>query len=163
MGIPVSVMRFTVVDDGGTMSFVAPGHALKVLAAACSRRPSDHRDLIAKAADYDAVLAGAVLAGLSAFDEHHVPGETPTDGIVPPRERDAAQPFRVLDDETRRRSMEPARAGLVVFNLRAKRIVQVQNSYADLQRRDRGRLRRDGRPVRALYSYELPADWSIVP
>jgi hypothetical protein len=157
-------MRFTVVDDGGTMSFVASGHALKILAAACSRHPSDHRDLIAKAADYDAEFAGAVLAGLSAFDAVRVQGGTVAVGdVLPPDSQDAASPFRVLDEETRRRSMEPARAGLVVFNLRAKRIVQVQNTYADLQRRDRGRLRRDGRPVRALYSYELPAEWSIVP
>jgi hypothetical protein len=156
-------MRFTVVDDGGTMSFVAPGHALKVLAAACSRRPSDHRDLIAKAADYDAVLAGAVLAGLSAFDEHHVPGERSTDGMIPPRVRDAAQPFRVLDDETRRRSMEPARAGLVVFNLRAKRIVQVQNSYGELRRRGMGRVREHGKPTGRLYRYELPPEWAILP
>jgi hypothetical protein len=71
--------------------------------------------------------------------------------------------FRVVDEATRRRSLEPGLGGLVVYNLRAKRIIQVQNSYADLQRKDRGRLRRDGRPVRAYYWYELPADWSIVP
>jgi len=164
VGKSVSQMRFTVVDDHGAMSFVAPGHALKMLAAACSRRPSDHRDLIAKAADYDADLAGLVLAGLTRFDEHTTAGDAAAiDRVLREPDPDAAPPFRVLNDETRRRSMEPARAGLVVINLPAKRIVQVQNSYADLQRHDRGRLRRDGRPVRALYSYELPADWRIVP
>ena len=164
MGTSVSVMRFTVVDRDGTMSFVAPCHALKVLAAACSRRPADHRMLIALAADYDARLAAEVRDGLSLFDEHNVPGDARAIHIEL-RERAAheAPPFRVVDELTRRRSLEPVRAGLVVFNLKARRIVQIQNSYADLLRRDRGRIRRDGRPTRALYRYELPADWSIVP
>ena len=160
----MSKIRFTVVDAEGAMSFVAPGHALKMLAAACSRGPIDHRDLIVKTADYDAQLADSVLVGLSAFDERAT-GDTQTDLLVELTASDPDQtpPFRVRDDLTRAKSMEPARAGLVVFNLSAKRIVQVQNSYADLQRRDRGRLRRDGRAVRALYSYELPTDWRIVP
>ncbi|HEX5497673.1 MAG TPA: hypothetical protein VFX03_00540, partial [Thermomicrobiales bacterium] len=78
--------------------------------------------------------------------------------------RDAADAaFRVTDEATQHRSLEPARYGLVVFNLPARRIVQVQNSYHDLLCADRGRLRRDGRPVRAYYRYALPDDWSIVP
>ncbi len=157
-------MRFTVVDGSGTMSFVAPGYALKILTAACSKRPQDHRALFAFAEEYDPRLAGGVVKGLSRFDadrrraDSDVPGAEMADdtSIAPP-------PFRVVDEVTRRRSLEPAHAGLVVFNLTAKRIVQIQNSYGDLLRKDRGRLRRDGRPVRALYSYELPADWSIVP
>lgn len=156
-------MRFTVVDDTGTMSFVAPAHALKMLAAACSKRPSDHRTLIDITEDFDPRLVGDVRAGLSRFDQVHKPAVavSPAD---PSSDIDVGQePFRVVDEQTRRQSLVPARAGLVVFNLRAKRIVQVQNSYADLDRRGRGRLRRDGRPVRAYYRYELPPDWSIVP
>lgn len=160
----MSSIRFTIVDSAGALSFVAPAHALKVLAAACSRQPTDHRDLMTKAADYDSQLANTVLAGLHKFDEHNTVDDTTQSGAAIARGgQESPAPFRVNNELTRRRSMEPARAGLVVINLRAKRIVQVQNSYADLQRRDRGRLRRNGRPVRALYHYELPPDWSIVP
>ena len=40
---------------------------------------------------------------------------------------------------------------------------QVQNTYANLQRSDRGRVRRDGKATQTFYSYTLPSDWSIVP
>ncbi len=159
-------MRFTVVDDDGTMSFVAPGHVLKMLTAACSRQPTNHRALLGLAEEYDPRLASGVMKALSRFDAEL--GRDPADPSSPRGETaegdaDGDSPFRVVDEQTRRRSLEPARAGLVVFNLTAKRIVQIQNSYGDLRRKDRGRLRRDGRPVRALYSYELPAEWRIVP
>lgn len=155
-------MRFTIVDQQGSMSFVGPCHALKVLAAACSRQPDDHRSLMTLAADYDAGLAKQVLDGLAIFDEHVDPGDGETVRAIVDQ-RGSEPPFRVLDDVTRRLSLQPGRAGLIVFNLKARRIVQVQNSYADLRRKDRGRLRRDGRPIRALFHYELPPDWSIVP
>jgi len=157
-------MRFTVVDDDGTMSFVAPGHVLKMLTAACSRQPANHRALLGLAEEYDPRLAVGVMRGLSRFDAERRQGASDgADALLSDGEAEGDSPFRVVDEQTRRRSLEPARAGLVVFNLRAKRIVQIQNSYGDLRRKDRGRLRRDGRPVRALYSYELPAEWSIVP
>ncbi len=157
-------MRFTVIDRNGTMSVVAPCHALKMLTAACSRRPQDHRHLFAIAEEYDPRLAGGILKGLSRFDaEWSAADASALHARLKTATSEEGPPFRVVDEVTRRQSLEPARAGLVVFNLPAKRIVQVQNSYADLRRKDRGRLRRDGRPVRALYSYELPSDWRIVP
>jgi len=155
----VSVMRYTVVDAEGTTSFVGPCHYMKMLAAACSRGATDHRRLLAVAEEFDPRQTRAILDGLARFDQHRAaagPDLSPADGADDP-------PIRVVDDATRRRSLAPVRAGLVVFNLPAKRIVQIQNSYADLRRQDRGRLRRDGRPVRAYYSYELPPDWTIVP
>lgn len=160
----MSEMRFTVVDGDGTMSFVAPCHALKVLTAACSRRPEDHRQLFAIAEEYDPRLAGGIMKGLSRFDAQWSeadPAGTPD--YLAENVAEEGPPFRVVDEVTRKQSLEPFRAGLVVFNLLAKRIVQIQNSYADVRRKDCGRLRRDGRPVRAMYSYELPPDWSIVP
>lgn len=162
--IVVFTMRFTVVDGAGTVSFVGPCHALKMIAAACSRRPRNHRELLELTADYDPRLSGSVLAGLAVFDEHNMPGNV--EAIRARFDADGAEdapPFRVLDELTRRRSLDPVRAGLVVFNLSAQRIVQIQNSYADLNRKGRGRIRRDGRPTQRLYHYELPADWSIVP
>ncbi|HEU5431170.1 MAG TPA: hypothetical protein VFU81_05875 [Thermomicrobiales bacterium] len=156
----MSTMRFTIIDGSGATSFVAPPHALKMLTAACSKGAADHVELLRRAEEFDPALFGdliGVLTGNAAADDaSDRDSEAPTaaDGIAP---------FRVVDEATRRRSLEPARYGLVVFNLPARRIVQVQNSYHDLLRSDRGRLRRDGRPVRAYYRYALPDDWSIVP
>jgi hypothetical protein len=72
--------------------------------------------------------------------------------------------FRVLDERTREASMNAARGGLVLFNLKARRIVQIHNNVLRVRRRDRGRVRSGGVPLDGqLYSYELPADWSLVP
>ena len=159
-----AVMRFTVVDDEGTMSFVGPAHALKMLAAACCRQPVDSKTLLRHAADYDRLFACEVLAGLAVFDEHN----TPDDVRAIHRRFDQAAadetpPFRVVDEATRRWSLLPTRAGLVLFNLPARRIVQIQNSYGELPRTGLGRIRQDGKPTRTYYRYQLPAEWALVP
>lgn len=157
-------MRYTVVDDAGTISFVGPGHVMKMLAAGCTKAPTDSRALLDAVARYDAAFATSVLAGLTVFDEHNTADDHAAIEArlaeVDPRE---SPPFRVLDETTRRRSLEPVGAGLVVYNLLARRIIQVQNSYAELERQGRGRIRDDGRPVQRLYHYTLPADWTILP
>jgi hypothetical protein len=71
--------------------------------------------------------------------------------------------LRVLDEETRHESLEPVSIGLVIFNLPAKRIIQVQNSYGVLKRSDRGRYFENGQPTERLYFYRLPGDWSLLP
>ncbi len=71
--------------------------------------------------------------------------------------------LRVIDLATRQESLEPIRIGLVIFNLLAKRIVQVQNSYGVLRRSDRGRYFEDGQPTERLYFYRLPVDWNLLP
>ncbi|NWJ44876.1 MAG: hypothetical protein HXX08_03270 [Chloroflexi bacterium] len=71
--------------------------------------------------------------------------------------------LRVLDDVTRNESLQPISAGLVIFNLRARRIIQVQNSFGLLQRSDRGRYFENGIPSERLFFYRLPIDWSLVP
>lgn len=157
------MMRFTIVDDSGTTSFTAPPHLLKAIAACCARGVETTRDLVAMLADYDGCSASEIRDGLLIFREHNTQNDT---RWIRERFDDGDEdsgPFDVLDERTRRASLEPARLGLVVFNLVARRIVQVQNTYANLQRSDRGRVRRDGKPVPTFYSYELPADWSIVP
>jgi hypothetical protein len=52
---------------------------------------------------------------------------------------------------------------LVVFNLKERRIIQVQNNYADLRRKDRGRIRVDGEPTDLMFQYELPGEWALLP
>lgn len=155
-------MRFTVVDNRGALSFVAPAHLMKVLAAACAQGASDALALLTQAAVWDHQAVTAIRRDLYIFDEYHTveePAQITTWLSVEPRFR----PFRVIDSDSRRISLEPAGSGLVVFNLIKRRIVQVQNSFAELRRRDRGRVRRDGKPTRELYRYELPSEWAILP
>ncbi|MBX6342093.1 MAG: hypothetical protein IRY97_06520, partial [Thermomicrobiaceae bacterium] len=113
---------------------------------------------------YDSEFIDTVRYGLAIFDEHNTQDDARAFRSIldttPSRE---LPPFRVLDAATKAASLEPAGTGLLLFNLEARRIVQVQNSYAQLLRQDRGRIRRNGQPTRILYHYRLPDDWSIVP
>jgi hypothetical protein len=158
------MMRFTVVDNDGTITFVGPPHGLKALAAACSAGATNYRSLIESVAQYDRDLSSQVFDGLAVFDEHVVsanPASVQEWLQQFPNARD--RPLRVVDETTRRVSLEPRRLGVIIFNLIARRIVQVQNNYAELLRSDRGRVRVDGRPTRQIYRYSLPDDWSILP
>lgn len=158
------MMRFTIIDASGAVSFAGPPHGLKALTAGCADGATDHADLIGLLAKYDAKLAESVLNGLAIFDEHVVAGNTQSveDWL---RDRAAAleRPLRVVDEATRQLSLEPRRLGVVLFNLVAHRIVQLQNNYAELLRHDRGRVRIDGKPVNRYYSYRLPRTWEILP
>jgi len=159
-----NLFRFNVVDATGVSSFVGPAHALKIIAAACSRGAEDIHSLLDMAVEYDPEWAQRVKAELRIFDEHNLSElSEPFKDVGVHGGHLSLHPFRVLNQETRRRSMEPARLGLVVFNLKERRIIQIQNSYADLRRHDRGRIRRDGKPTRHLYMYKLPEAWSILP
>jgi hypothetical protein len=158
------MMRFTVVDNDGTITFVGPPHGLKALAAACSAGATDYASLIESVAQYDRELSSQVFDGLAVFDEHVVsanPASVQEWLKQFPNSRD--RPLRVVDEVTRRVSLEPRRLGVIIFNLIARRIVQVQNNYAELLRSDRGRVRVNGRPTRQIYRYSLPDDWSILP
>ena len=71
--------------------------------------------------------------------------------------------FTVVDPRTEEVSLSPVRAGVVVFNLVAKRIVQLQNTYSEIRRKGRVRVVRNNQPTDRVYRYELPPDWSLVP
>lgn len=157
-------IRYTVTDGESTTTFVGPGHVLKMMVAACAREPESLRDLLAHVERYDSIFVESVLNGLSVFDEHNVKGNT--DAIerqIAERESDDLPPFRVYNEATRAASTQPAQAGLIVFNLNARRIVQVQNSYAEILRVDRGRKWQNGEPTQSLYHYRLPGEWALVP
>jgi len=225
----MAVMRYTLIDKSGTISFIAPWNTLKALVAACSRKPApeDLSTLLESASKYSTGLQEYVFNGLAVFDEHYTTqdaGSAATE-LNPQLERElreilggvgdlAGAPagetkepaeeeddmsrifnrvsqeekaeityeelldkqrqlrgvalsrhpvLRVLDDETRRESLEPVSIGLVIFNLPAKRIIQVQNSYGVLKRSDRGRYFENGQPTERLYFYRLPSDWSLLP
>jgi hypothetical protein len=162
------VMRFTVVDPEGTVSFVAPCNALKALVAACGKGATDLQSLLTAASKYDTDLKGRVLSSLAQFDEHNVPGEytqieVAIDWADEQRARQNLPAFRVVNEKTRQASLEPVGAGLVLFNLPNRRIIQVQNTYAAVRRQDRGRIHENGEPTERLYQYRLPADWQILP
>jgi hypothetical protein len=157
-------MRFTLIDANGAISFCGPGHGLKMLAAACSDGARSHREVFERLAPLDQTLVTSVRNGLSQFDEHCLGGDPSTiSRWIEERGPLADAPFRVLDDTTRSASLQPDRLGLVIFNLEERRIVQVQNSYGALLRQDRGRIRKESKPISRFYRYELPSDWSIVP
>jgi hypothetical protein len=160
----VNVIRYTLIDERGVVSFVGPCHGIKMFVAACSRHPSSIEQLLRLARPYDEAFIRNVESGLAIFDEHntrenYAAFHARADG-TPPAE---LPPFRVVDELSRALSHKPAATGVILFNLKARRIIQVQNSYAEVQRVDRGRIRQNGRPTRVLYHYALPDEWSIVP
>lgn len=159
-----TVFRFNIVDESGSVSFVGPAHGLKVLAAACSKGPQSNLELLDYARTYDPDWIEQVRLGLMVFDEHNVEAIAPDYvAIVAAEDNADHRAFRIIDATTRARSMQPAQLGLVVVNLRERRIIQIQNSYAELNRKGRGRIRSRGVPTRSLFHYELPETWSIVP
>ena len=157
-------MRFTIVDRHGKVSFVGPCMALEALVAGCSRQPQTLDELLEAAAPYNPSLRESVLSGLAVFDEHNTPANhrnilaaldycSPADLPV----------FRVLDERTQEAALSPVKAGVVVFNLVDRRIVQIQNTYSEIRRRGRVRIMEDGRLTNRVRRYELPSDWSLVP
>ena len=160
----VSRIRYTVTDADGTTSFVGPGHAIKMMVAACAREPNSLRDMLESVRTYDDKFVTDVLNGLSVFDEHNMSGSTEAiEAQIAEISPDELPPFRVFNETTRAASSHPAQAGLIIFNLAARRIVQVQNSYWEIQRTDRGRIRERGKPTKSLYHYRLPREWALVP
>lgn len=160
----VSHFRCNVIDQAGTVSFTAPPHGLKVIAAAISRGARSFSELLRHARTFDAEWAETVHTDLMVFDEHNV------DDIDEAFRQDVEagdspehHAFRVIDQSTRSRSLMPSRLGLVVFNLKEHRIIQIHNNYDDLRRKDRGRIRVAGEPIDVLFHYELPPGWALVP
>jgi len=157
-------MRFTVIDRDGTISFAGPGHCLKVLVAGCSKGPESVGALLSGIRRYDAEFVDRVRAELARFDEYVVKEDQASiehwlddDNAV------VRDTFRVLDQRLRNMSLLPERLGVVLFNLPEQRIIQIQNAYGEVLRRDRGRVREAGAPVNRFYHYSLPETWQLLP
>jgi hypothetical protein len=162
--VATSMFRFNVIDESGSVSFVGPAHGLKVIAAACAKGPASFTDFIDDAKRYDPEWIEEVRIGLMVFDEHNIDGLSESyEPVVTSEDDEDHRAFRIVDAQTRARSMVPARLGLVVVNLPEQRIIQIQNSYAELHRKGRGRIRSRGLPTQSIFHYELPEAWSIVP
>lgn len=157
-------MRLTVVDRGGTVSFVAHTSAAVALTAACSSDPATLAELLHAARTYDRALPELVTSGLAVFDEHNVADNT--DRIhkqlatLPPRETPV---FRVLDERTRDASLQPVRAGVILFNLVRKRIVQIANTDETLAPSGEVNYHNGKFLSQRVFEYTLPPHWSIVP
>ncbi len=160
----MTTIRLNVIDAGGAISFVGPAHAAKVLTAACSHQPANLGDLLRIARPFDTEMIDELIEGLALFDRHNPAGDyAAIRGLLGSLNPTATPPFRVVDEFTRKASLTPVSAGLILFNVNAQRIVQVQNSYSAILRQDRGRIRAAGRPTRHLYRYILPNEWALVP
>lgn len=157
-------MRFTVVDPRGTVSFVAHTSVAVALTAACAEDPATLSELLVASRRYDRGLYDTVTNGLAVFDEHNVPGDTRRIlgqlAELPPRETPV---FRVLDEQTREASLQPVRAGAILFNLLRKRIVQIANTDEVLARAGEVNYHNGKFLSRRVFDYELPPHWSIVP
>jgi hypothetical protein len=160
----VNIIRYTVIDDHGIVSFIGPCHGIKMFVAACANHPTTVEQLLQNARRYDESFISSIESGLAIFDEHNTRENYAAFLAVaedaPPAD---LPPFRVVDDCSRGLSLKPAATGVILFNLKARRIIQIQNSYAEVLRVDRGRIRQNGRPTRMYYYYSLPEEWRIVP
>ena len=160
----MNLMRFTVVEPTGTASFILHGDALPAFLAACAHNPTDLPSLLTSVDRYYHDLHEHVTSALAVFDEHNSQSNPAAIhgafDFLPPHE---LPPFRVIDERTREESLRPVKAGVVVFNLLARRIVQIQNTYHRIQRRGRGRVYEGGRLTNRTFIYRLPEQWALVP
>lgn len=160
----MNLLRITVVDPNGSISFVADAEALPALVAACSRNPTTAPDLLLHADANFGGLRDRVLNGLAIFDERNAAGNY--DAIhqafafCAPHE---LPPFRVVDAATREQSLRPVKAGVVLFNLIEKRIVQIQNTYREITRSGRAPIFDGETHTGRMFTYRLPREWAIVP
>lgn len=162
--MPKELMRYTIIDRSGGASFIAAASAITAMMAACSQNPQSLNDFLDTLEPLYGSLREYVLNGLAVFDEANVPGNYASIHTAL-REFDVLeQPvFRIVDETTRETSLQPYLAGAVVFNLRAKRIIQLANTFQELKRSGRGRVVDDGRVTNRIFTYRLPAEWSLVP
>jgi len=157
-------MRFTIVDPRGTISFVGDGFLMLPLVAACASNPRSLGEMLARVDQIDRRLRDRILNGLAVFDEHNVEGNYEAIRRSLAEQNGHQEPvFRVVDDVTRQRSLEPTHTGLIIFNLKDHRIVQVLNHFYAVERSGEVHLHNGERYSRRTISYQLPETWSIVP
>ena len=160
----MNLLRCTVIDGNGVISFVTHGDALPALVAACADNPGSLEKLLDRSEAYYQNLKEYVLSGLALFDEHNTPGHYVAIHRDLRRLPAHKQPvFRVVDDTTREASLRPVKAGAVIFNLRAKRIVQIMNSYREIHRSGQARVFDGKGHTDTVFRYRLPEEWALVP
>ncbi len=160
----MDLFRFTIIDGSGGISFVAHAEGLPALLRALARRPDSIEELLDFTGPYYHDLREHVLNGLAVFDEDNGPGHYDAIHEALRAGEPHEQPvFRIVDDETREASLRPVKAGGVIVNLPAKRIVQIQNTYQEIGSKGCGHIFDGERVTDSLYFYRLPRDWQLVP
>ncbi len=160
----MNLIRCTVVDRQGAASFVAHGDALPALVAACAASPGSLDELLELSEPYYRNLREYVQAGLAVFDELNVRGHYGAIHEELRRTPSHEQPvFRIVDSFTREASLRPVKAGAIIFNLKAKRIVQVMNSYREIRRSGHAQIYDGSGYTGTVFSYRLPGEWALVP
>lgn len=143
---------------------MADGDVLPALVKACAGSPGMLEQLLDDTAPYYMGLREQVLNGLAIFDERNLEGHYESIhkalDFCAPHEQPV---FRVVDDRTREASLRPVKAGAVVFNLGAKRIIQLKNSYQLIERKGGGRVFDGRRMTGRVFRYELPGEWALLP
>jgi hypothetical protein len=148
----LDAIRYTFVETTGTVSFVADCRYLAAVVSACVENSPTLSRVLDVVARRDRRLREQVRKGLLVFDEHNTREDhqaiDEAVATLPSRELPV---FRVVGEATREASLRPAHAGVIIFNLLERRIVQVQNAYVDIEDMvgARSRLERSG--------------WSIAP
>jgi hypothetical protein len=131
----MNVMRYTIIDSRSVASFVGPCEALRPLLVGCVGGAKSCDELLLAAERSGARIYDPVTSGLAVFDEHNAYGNFAAIHSalehLPPHE---VPPFRVVDDRTRQASLQAVKAGAIIFNLPKRRIVQIQNTFSDVQR-----------------------------
>lgn len=160
----MNLLRCTVIDRRGGVSFLAHADALPALINVCGFYPQTLEDFLDLTAPFYASLRDYVLDGLAIFDERNLAGnwgQIHTAIIEAPKYQRPV--FRVVDAFTREASLRPVGAGAVLFNLPDRRVVQVIDSSREMKREGRFQVF-DGDGLTAeLIHYRLPKDWALVP
>jgi hypothetical protein len=131
----MNVMRYTVIDGRGVSSFVGPCDALRGLLVGCIGGAASLDDLLLAAERTGGKMHDPITSGLAVFDEHNAYGNfAAIHSAIQHLRPHELPPFRVVDDRTRQASLQPVKAGAIIFNLPKRRIVQIQNTFSDVQR-----------------------------
>jgi hypothetical protein len=160
----MNLLRLTIVDPSGAVSFVTHGEGLPALMRACTTNPRTLVELLERSEPYYSGLLERVDNGLAMFDERNLPGRY--DAIhqaLAAARPDETPVFRVVDDVTREASLRPVKAGCVVINLKERRVITLQNGYMAITRNGRGEIFDGERLTGATFIYRLPQTWSLVP
>jgi hypothetical protein len=160
----MNLLRITIIDDSGGISFVTHGEALPALLKACTTDPTRIGDLLERAEEYYRGLGERVANGLALFDERNLPGRYDAIHAALEQARPDETPiFRIVDETTREASLRPVKAGAFVFNLIDHRIITLQNGYQEITRTGRGEIWDGERMTGRLYTYRLPKRWLLKP
>ena len=160
----MNLLRLTLIDAHGGISFVMHGEALPALLKACATSPDTVGELLERAEPYYHGLHERIANGLAMFDERNTPGRYEAiHGALGLARPDESPLFRIVDETTREASLRPVKAGAIIINLLDRRIVQIQNAYQEIRRQGRANVWNGERMTDTAFTYRLGKDWALVP